>query len=439
MQQDTQMTFDEPLERKTLKKATQRLIPLLFALYIVAYLDRVNVGFAALQMNQDLGFSPTVYGIGSGIFFLGYFLFEIPSNLILERIGARVWIARIVITWGMIAAAMMFVRSPLSFYVLRFCLGVAEAGFFPGVILYLMNWFPAAQRAKIVALLMSATAIAGVVGGPISGLLLSLHGVLGIAGWQWLFLLEGLPAIALGFVVLQQLCDRPEQAQWLELEEQRWLQARIQLENDYKARHKRYTLRQALTNPKVWLLSLVYFTLVIGLYGISFWVPQILKSFSGLSDVGIGLVSGVPYLIGAIAMVRVGKHSDKTRERYIHVAIPAFVGALGLVLCAYSHHAMTAIASLSLAALGVWSALGPFWALPTTFLQGTAAAGSLALINAVGNLGGFVGPYVMGLFKDATGQFTNGLLILAVALLVGGMLTLILRHESLLEIVDREI
>lgn len=422
------MISDKMLERKVLNKVTWHLIPLLFALYIIAYLDRVNVGFAALQMNPDLSFSPTIYGIGSGIFFLGYFLFEIPSNLILERIGARVWIARIVITWGIIAAAMMFVKTPLSFYLLRFCLGIAEAGFFPGIILYLTYWFPTVHRAKTVALFMTATAIAGVVGSPVSGLLLTLHGIMGLAGWQWLFLLEGLPAIFLGFVALRYLCDRPEQAEWLEPEELLWLQERLQSEYEHKTRRKSYTLPQALVNPKVWLLSLIYFTLVIGVYGISFWLPQIVKGFSGLSNLWVGFISGIPYLVGASGMIFIGSHSDKTGERYAHVAIPAFIGAFGLVLSAYFHDSITALVTLSVAALGIWGALGPFWALPTAFLTGTAAAGSYALINSVGNLGGFVGPYVIGTLKDATHSFTSGLLVLAAALLVGGILTLVSRR-----------
>ncbi|MEH2321753.1 MFS transporter [Nostoc sp.] len=430
------MTSDEALKRKVLNKVTRRLIPLLLVLYIIAYLDRVNVGFAALQMNHDLGFSSTIYGFGSGIFFLGYFLFEIPSNLILERIGARVWIARIAITWGVIAAGMMFVKSPFSFYLLRFVLGIAEAGFFPGIILYLTYWFPTIQRAKTVALFMTATAIAGIVGGPLSGLLLTMHGIAGLAGWQWLFIVEGLPAIVMGFVALSYLCERPEQAEWLEVEERLWLQERLQLESEHKQRHNSYTLLQALVNPKVWLLSLIYFTLVIGLYGISFWLPQIIKGFSGLSDLWVGFLSVIPYLVGGIGMVFVGSHSDQTRERRAHVAIPAFIGAFGLVLSAYSHQPVTALASLSLAALGIWGALGPFWALPTSFLSGTAAAGSLALINSVGNLGGFVAPYVIGLIKDATNSFTGGLLVMAAGLLVGGILTLVVHHDSFLEELD---
>lgn len=413
------------LKQKVFKKVAWRLIPLLFALYITAYLDRINVGFAALQMNQDLGFNSTIYGMGSGVFFLGYFLFEIPSNLILERIGARIWISRIVITFGLIAIAMMFVTTPFSFYLLRFCLGIAEAGFFPGVILYLTYWFPAIDRAKTVALFMTSTAIAGVLGGPISGLVLSLDGQLGLAGWQWLFLLEGLPAVGLGIVALKYLCDRPEQAEWLEPEELLWLQEKLRQEQAQKTRQKSYTLLQAFRNPKVWLLSLIYFTLVIGIYGITFWLPQIIKGFSGLGDLGVGLLSSIPYLAGAIAMILVGQHSDRTRERYAHVALAALVGGLGLLLTAYVQDSIVALGTLSLAAMGIWAALGPFWALPTAFLSGTAAAGSYALINSIGNLGGFVGPFLVGTLKDRTHSFSSGLLVLAGALLAGGLLTLV--------------
>ncbi|MEH2182107.1 MFS transporter [Nostoc sp.] len=430
------MTSDKTFQQKVLNKVSRRIIPLLFVLYVIAYLDRVNVGFAALQMNQDLGFSSTVYGLGSGVFFLGYFLFEIPSNLILERIGARVWIARIAITWGVIAVGMMFVKSPLSFYLLRFFLGIAEAGFFPGIILYLTYWFPTIQRAKTIASFMAATAIAGVVGAPLSGLLLTLHGIAGLTGWQWLFLVEGLPAIVMGFVVLSYLCELPQQAQWLEPEERFWLQERLRLEYERKTSYNNYTLLQALVNPKVWLLSLIYFTLIIGLYGISFWLPQIIKSFSGLSDLWVGFTSAIPYLVGALGMVFISNHSDQTRERRAHVAICAFIGSFGLVLSAYFHQPVTALASLSLAALGIWGALGPFWALPTAFLSGTAAAGSLALINSVGNLGGFVAPYVIGLVKDATNSFTGGLLVMAATLLVSGILTLLVPNDSFLERLD---
>ena len=421
--------MDDAFERAVVAKVTWRLIPFMFVLYIVAYLDRINVGFAALQMNQDLGLSPAVYGFGAGIFFLGYFLFEIPSNLILQRVGARVWIARILITWGIIASATMLVRNAEGFFILRFLLGVAEAGFFPGMILYLTYWFPAAERARTVALFMTATAIAGVVGGPMSGAILSLHGMGGLAGWQWLFLLEGLPAIILGAVVFVYLPDRPEHVRWLTPEERTWLSQRLARERDAMPGH--HTVRQALTSGRVWVLCALYLSLVIGTYGLSMWLPQIIQGLSGLSDFGVGLLSAVPYLAAAIAMVIVGRHSDRTGERRWHVAVPALIGVVGLVLSAYLQSAPAlALAALSLAALGIWSAFGPFWSLPTTFLTGTAAAAGIALINSVGNLGGFLGPYLVGAVRSSTQSFTGGLLILAVILLLGVVLALSLRPAA---------
>lgn len=421
---------EKELERTVLRKTTRRLIPFLFTLYIVAYLDRVNVGFAQLQMKTDVGFNDVVYGLGAGIFFIGYFLFEIPSNLILERVGARLWIARIMITWGALAATMMLVRNPLTFYLLRFLLGISEAGFFPGVIFYLTYWFPAAEAARAIALFMTATSIAGVVGGPVSGLLLSLDGVAGLAGWQWLFLVEGLPAVVLGITVLFYLTDRPEQAHWLTLQERLWLSERIRRERQQKESHKRYTVSQALTSGTVWFFSVIYFTLVIAFYGISFWLPQVIQSSSRQSDLRVGLLSAVPYLVAAIGMVVIGGHSDRTGERRWHVGIPMFLGALGLFLCARFQSPTMALLSLSLAALGVWGALGPFWTLPTALLSGTAAAGGIALINSVGNLGGFVGPYLVGLVKNATQSFTFALIALALSLLLGGSLVLFVRVDT---------
>ncbi len=348
------MTSDELLPQKVLNKVTKRIIPLLLGLYIIAYLDRVNIGFAALQMNQDLGFSPTIYGLGSGMFFLGYFLFEVPSNLILEKIGARVWIARITITWGIMAIGMMFVNSPLSFYLLRFLLGIAEAGFYPGIILYFTYWFPSIQYAKTVALLLIGIPIAGILGGLISGILLNLDGTMGLAGWQWLFLLEGLPAIILGFIVPYYLCERPEQAEWLEPEELLWLQETLKLESELKEHHNSFTFLQVLVNPQIWLLSLIDFTLAISSYGISFWLPQIIKGFSGLSDLWVGFISSIPYLAGGIGMILISNHSDQTKERRAHVAIPALIGAFGLFLSAYFDHPVIIILSLSLALMGIW-------------------------------------------------------------------------------------
>ena len=412
-------------------KVTRRLIPFLFLLYIVAFLDRVNVGFAALQMKQDLGFGDAVYGLGAGIFFIGYFVFEVPSNLILERVGPRFWIARIMITWGVISSAMMFVSGEAAFYALRFLLGVAEAGFFPGIVLYLTYWFPAAERARAVALFMTATAMAGVVGGPLSGALLEMDGLAGLEGWQWLFLLEGIPAVVLGFVVLGFLTDRPEHAEWLEPGERSWLVARLAEERASVERsHGRIALRRAFVDGRVWSLAILYFALVLGIYAVSLWLPQIVAGLAQMSDFEVGLVSALPYVGASVGMVVVGAHSDRTGERRWHIAAPALVGAAGFVASAAFEHPVLALLGLSVAALGIWSALGPFWTLPTAFLAGTAAAGGIALVNSVGNLGGFAGPWALGLIKQATGSFAPGLLLLALALVVVAVLALRLPHEG---------
>jgi MFS transporter, ACS family, tartrate transporter len=422
---------------RTLAKITLRLIPFMFLLYIVAFLDRVNVGFAALQMNEDLGFSDTVYGIGAGIFFIGYFVFEVPSNLIMERVGARVWIARIMITWGIISSAMFLVRGEASFYVLRFLLGVAEAGFFPGMILYLTYWFPARERARRVALFMTAIPIAGVFGSPLSGALLTLDGFAGLEGWQIMFLAEGIPAVLLGLVVLRFLPNGPDEAGWLQPEERTWLRGALEQENRIKSEHGEYTTRQALTNGKVWLLSAIYFGIVTSLYGVSLWLPLIIEDISGFGTFAVGLLGAIPYLAGAVGMVFLARHSDATGERRWHVAVAAFVGAVGLVLTgAAGSSTVVEMAALTLAALGIYSTLATFWSLPTAFLSGTAAAAGIALINSVGNLGGFVGPYVVGALSDATGSFYAGLLLLAALVLVAGLLALAVRHERRLEEVE---
>jgi ACS family tartrate transporter-like MFS transporter len=410
-----------------LPKIRRRLIPFMFVLYIVSYLDRINVGFAALQMNDALGFGPAVYGLGAGIFFLSYVAFEVPSNLILARVGARVWIARIMISWGLISAAMMFVRGPASFYTLRFLLGAAEAGFFPGMILYLTYWFPVAERANAMALFITATAVAGVIGGPVSGALLRLDAMGGLAGWQWMFLIEGLPAVLLGFAVLVYLPNGPHEAPWLSADERAWLSQRLEAERAARPEKHEYTLRQALTNGRVWLLAILYFSLVMGLYGISFWLPQIVQSLSGLDEFLVGVVSAVPYLVAAVGMVAIGRHSDRAGERTWHVAGPAFVAAAGFVLSAFTMHPVAALFVLSLTALGIWGALGPFWTLPTAFLSGTAAAGGIALVNSVGNIGGFAGPFLMGFVRDRTGSFAGALMALAAILAAGGFLALRLR------------
>ena len=407
----------EPLdEGQVLAKIRRRLIPFMFLLYIVSYVDRVNVGFAALQMNRDLGLSASVYGLGAGIFFIGYFLFEVPSNLIMERIGARLWIARIMISWGLVSAGMMFMKGQTSFYTLRFLLGLAEAGFFPGMILYLTYWFPRRDHARAIALFMTANATAGVVGGPISGALLTMHGTGGLAGWQWLFLLEGLPAIGLGLVTLAYLPDGPQDAAWLSDRERRWLKERLAADRTahlHTAGHNR-PIREVFSNRRVWVFCALYFLIVLGLYSISFWLPQILKGLSGSSD----------FLVAAVGMVWIGRHSDRTGERRWHVAGPALLAALGFLLSTQTKVPALALVSISLAALGIWGSLGPFWAMSTSVLSGSTAAAGIAWINSVGNLAGFVGPYVVGLLKDATGGFGAAMAALALFLVLAAIIAL---------------
>jgi ACS family tartrate transporter-like MFS transporter len=397
---------------QAIRKASRRLIPFLCVAYAVNFLDRVNVGFAALAMNEDLGFTPEIFGFGAGIFFVGYILFEVPCNLALHRFGARIWIARIMISWGMVATAMALVVGEMSFYALRFLLGVAEAGFFPGIILYLTYWFPREERARIVSLFMTAVPIATVIGGPVSGALLGLHGLGGMAGWRWLFVIEGLPAILLGLLALK-----------LSREEAEALEARLEAEAQTTRRHGYEGLGHALTNPRVLLLGVTYFCLVIGLYGIGFWMPQVIKTF-GLSNLEVGLLTAVPYLIAAIGMVLAGRSSDRTGERIWHVAVPLFLGAIAFVWSAFAGPLPLVMLALSLAALGIHAALGTFWSLPSAILTGVGAAGGLALVNSIGNCGGFVGPLVVGWLKGATGTFAPALVFLAGALLLSGLLTL---------------
>lgn len=408
-------------------RLTRRLVPFLFLLYIVAYLDRINVGFAALQMQAQLGFDDAVYGLGAGMFFAGYFVFQVPSNLALERLGARRWLALLMIVWGVISSAMMLVSTAKGFYVLRFLLGLAEAGFFPGVIFYLKNWFPAAARARTVAWFMTAGPLAGVVGGPISGALLSLHQRGGLAGWQWLFLLEGVPAVLLGAVVFFLLTDRPADARWLPAEERAWLVHTLDREQRSVSALARTDVFAAFTNARVWLLACVYFGLNTCSYGISMWLPKVIHGLSGVSNLVIGLLSAIPYLAAAVIMVLVGFHSDRAGERRWHVAIPAFAGAAAMIAAGYSTSVAPMIAAMTVAMVGVSSMVGPFWAMPTSLLAGTAAAAGIALINSVGNLGGFCGPYIIGLVRNWTGEFKGGLLVLGVLLALSGGIALLVR------------
>jgi len=425
------MAFD--VETTTLKKIGWRLIPFLALLYFAAFIDRVNVGFAALQMNRDLGFSAYVYGLGAGIFFVGYCLFEVPSNLILHKIGGRVWIARIMITWALIAGAMAFVSGTTGFYALRFLLGVAEAGFFPGVVCYLTNWVPAARRAQLVGTFMTAIPISTAIGGPISSAILTLDGKLGLGGWQWLFLLETIPSLILGVVTLYYLRDTPAQAQWLTAEEKDWLTRTLDAERSYRRSKYDHSIMQALTNSRTLALSLCYFGVEIGLYGVILWIPQIFTNV-GFPAQSVGYVVAIPYAIAAIGMVLWCRHSDQTKERVWHIAAASLVGFAGLAASAFLPNSpILSVAAITLGATGTLAILPIFWTLPAAILSGAGAAGAIALINALGNIGGFVGPFVIGWIKDATGNFTYGLLVVASGVLLTGILALVIGHDKVAE------
>jgi ACS family tartrate transporter-like MFS transporter len=383
-------------------------------------------------MNEDLQFSPAVYGLGAGLFFIGYALFEVPSNLVLARVGARLWIARIMVTWGLLSAGMMFVHSATSFYALRFLLGVAEAGFFPGIIYYLSTWYPARQRARAVSWFMVAIPLTIVIGGPLAGYLLEMDGLGGLRGWQWLFLIEGLPAVILGVVVLFYLTDRPEQAQWLEPAERNWLSDAIAAEQVRARERHGVGLGRALLHPMVWALGFVAFAFQCGSYGLTLWIPQIIKGFAGFTDFEVGMMSAIPYFAAALGMVAIGAHSDRTGERINHVAGSLLVGAVGFTASAYLTSPIPGLIALTVAAVGDLGGRGPFWALPGRFLAGTASAGGIALINTVGALGGFVGPSLVGFVKNATGSFKGGLLLLASLLFTSAIVTLLLRRASTL-------
>jgi MFS transporter, ACS family, tartrate transporter len=413
----------DALEPIVIAKVTRRLVPLLVACFLAAFLDRVNVSFAALTMNRDLGLSTSAYAFGAGIFFLTYFVFEIPSNLLLERFGARLWIARIMFTWGILSAANAFVAGATSLYVVRALLGAAEAGFFPGIIFYLTLWFPEVYRARIVGRFMTALPLATVIGSPVSGALLGLDGVGGLAGWQWLFIAEALPSLVLSVVVWRWLTDRPESAAWLDEAERRWLVSRLERERRARERRRQFTVAQALADPNVLVLSAVYFGLVAGNYGVTFFVPQIVKAF-GFSNLQTGFVAAIPYAVGALAMLGWARRSDSAGERRIHTALPLVVTALGLGAAAAGGGATATIAAFGVATAGIYAAFPVFWTLPTAFLSGAAAAGGIALINSIGNLSGFVGPYAMGWFKDATGSYTIGLLVLAALAVASAALVL---------------
>ena len=410
-------------EEAVVRKTAWRLVPFMGLLYVVSFLDRVNVGYAALTMNTDIGLSASAFGLGAGIFFLGYFLFEVPSNLIMQRVGARTWIARILITWGIISMGMAAVQGPRSFYAARFLLGLAEAGFFPGMILYLTYWFPAAERARIIGWFMLAIPVSNVIGAPLSTALLE-RPLFGLTGWQTMFVVEGLPAVLLGFVVLAWLPDRPSSAAWLAADEKVTLAALVSRDAPRADR-----LRDALASPRVWLLALVYFGLVIGLYGLGFWAPQIISAFGTLSDSQVGLVAAIPYSVAGVAMVLWGRHSDRSRERTWHVALPAWFGAAGFAMSALVASPYASLAALTAGAVGIYAAMPVFWTLPTAMLAGTAAAGGIAFINSLGNLGGYLGPFAIGWLKDATGGYSAGMYVLAAGMFAAGAIVVAMRKD----------
>ena len=423
------------IEKSTIRAISWRLIPFLVLAYFLAYLDRVNLGFAALTMNAELKFSPLVFSWGAGIFFIGYFLFEVPSNIALEKFGASRWIARIMVTWGIISALMAGVTGPWSFYCLRFLLGVAEAGFFPGIILYLTYWYPAEYRARFLAAFALAVPVSTVVGAPVSGLLLGLDGALGFKGWQWLFIIEGIPSIMLGAITWFYLTDLPSKANWLSPEQKAWLSSRLDGEVAAKQAAHRLTLWQALGSAKVLTLSAVYFGFVAALYGMQFWLPQIVKAF-GFSNAQTGFVTSVPYLFGAVAMVLWARHSDASRERVWHVGLPLLLTAVALGVSGYSDNPTIIMVALIAAAVGTFCTFAVFWTLPTAWLSGTAAAGGIALINSIGNLAGFGGPYLIGWVKEATGSTAIGLLVLAVLPLLAGCLVLVGKDDTAIEFAE---
>ncbi|MEX3635729.1 MFS transporter [Paraburkholderia sp. BR14320] len=419
------------LESRVSRKLMLRIIPFVMLLYFVSFLDRVNVGFAALSMNKAIGLSPTAFGLGGGLFFIGYFLFEVPSNLILHKVGARRWIARVMVSWGLVSLASAFVVGPNSFYALRFILGVAEAGFFPGIILYLSLWFPTRQRAVAAAWFMAAAPISTAIGSPISGAIMKLPPIAGLADWQMLYILEALPAIILGFCVLKYLTDKPAQAEWLQPEERDWLIAKLKLEADARHAQAGHTAGAltALRDPRVLALALIYFGTSAGLYTLGLWAPLIIRQY-GFGTFETGLLAGVPSVLAVIAMVLWAKHSDRTDERTWHVVIPCALACVGFVFAGNASTALMIVLALVVVNVGISAAKAPLWAMPSMFLSGAGAAAGIAMINSIGNLGGFVGPFAIGWLKNVTGGYTAGLYVVGATLAVSAVVTLMLSRQT---------
>jgi len=419
------------LEHRVTRKLMLRIIPFVMLLYFVSFLDRVNVGFAAMTMNKAIGLSPSAFGFGGGLFFIGYFLFEVPSNLILHRVGARIWIARVMISWGIVSAASAFVVGPASFYAMRFLLGVAEAGFFPGIILYLSLWFPAKQRAVAAAWFMAAAPISTAIGSPVSGAIMQLPSMWGLADWQMLYVLEAMPAIVLGFVVMKFLTDAPAQAQWLNLDERRWLMAKLDAESGMTKAQSGHTAGAigALRNPRVLTLALIYFGTSAGLYTLGLWAPLMIRQF-GFTPLETGLINAIPSVLAVIGMIVWARHSDKTQERTWHVVIPCALGCLGFVFAGQASTALFVVLALVVVNVGISAAKAPLWAIPSMFLSGAGAAAGIAMINSIGNLGGFVGPFVIGWLKVVTGGYAAGLYFVGATLAVSAIVTLLLSRKG---------
>jgi sugar phosphate permease len=409
---------------KARRRITRRILPYLFILYIVAYLDRINLSYAALEMNRDLNFSPEVYGFGAGIFFVGYFLLEIPGAILVERWSARAWIARIMISWGMVAVLTGFVQTSAQFYWVRFLLGAAEAGFFPGIVVYLSHWFRSADRAKAVAMFAAAQPISNMIAAPISGLLLGIHW-LGRPGWRWLFILEGTPAVILGVVTLAYLTDWPHQARWLPDDERQWIAKELEDERRALREAHPYGLWRTLSQPRLILLIVAYFFMVTSVYGFTFWMPAIVKKLSGFSNLSVSLLSALPYCVGLVALLFVGWSSDRTKERRWHAGLPMMLAGAGLALAVFSQNLpIIMICMFSVAAAGMYGYFSAFWSLPSSFLTGTVAAASIGLINSIGNLGGFAGPYVVGYLNRIGHSFSAGVIYLSLSAVVAAALVL---------------
>ena len=422
-------TPSERLESAVVSRLMWRLMPFLFLLYIVAYLDRINVSFGVLQMREQLSLSERVIGRASGIFFIGYFFFQLPSNLVLEKFGVRRWISVLMVSWGVISCLMIFIRGPQSFYLMRFLLGAAEAGFFPGIILYMRHWFPARARARAVAWFMTANPIAGIVGSPLSGALMGLHGQ-GLSGWQWMFLIEGVPAILLGAAVYRVLTDNPENATWLRGDEREWLLSTLASERSVQSHADTRSFWRVLLAPRIWLLSLIYFGVSTTMYGVTLWLPSVIRALSGLSFFWTGVVAILPFLITVFVMVAVGMRSDRTGERRWHTAIPAFIAAASLIVAGYGTSTVLVLTGIGLGLAFAEGMVGPFWAMATSQMTGLSAAAGIAMINSLANLGGYFGPDIVGFFRSIGGGFRGGLLAIGATVALSGTIAVFVGKHS---------